>query len=142
MKTISQLSRRSTALIGSLATEKVQKNRRERVISFRVTSDQYQEIIQRCTNSHGELLMTPSDYARYSTFHQSMDQASEWPLERYRMAIAAQLTTAVSDMVLAMDSFKMLGYETQIQRLDEVCEAMAGIQADIQQLFNNNLIRD
>jgi hypothetical protein len=71
-----------------------------------------------------------------------MDQASEWPLERYRMAIAAQLTTAVSDMVLAMDSFKMLGYETQIQRLDEVCEAMAGIQADIQQLFNNNLIRD
>lgn len=108
-----------------------------RVISYRLTEEQYAELVARCTNRHGEQLLTPAEYARYTTLHQSVAKPIELSLERYRLAIAAQLTTSVTDMVQALDSFKMLTFEAQINRLNIVCADMAKIQNRIQTLLND-----
>jgi hypothetical protein len=94
--------------------------------------------VARCQNSYGEQLMTPSEYARYTVMHQRVAQPSELPLERYRLAIAAQLATAVTNMVQGLDSIKMLTFEAQIQRVTEACEEMVQIQNQIKVLLNTN----
>ena len=111
---------------------------RSRVVSFRLAGEQYSELVVRCQNSHGEQLLTPSEYARHTVMHQRVAQPSELPLERYRLAIAAQLATAVTDIAQGLDSIKMLTFEAQIERVTEACEKMVQIQNQIKFLLNTN----
>lgn len=81
--------------------------------------------------------MTPSDFARYSTLNYTTSKANhEAPLERYRIAIAAQLTTTLSELVSYLESIKMLGYESQIRMLNELCDDVATLREQIYQLIN------
>lgn len=111
---------------------------RSRVVSFRLAAEQYSELVTRCQNSHGEQLLTPSEYARHNVMHQRVAQPSELPMERYRLAIAAQLATAITDIAQGLDSIKMLTFKAQIERLTEACEKMAQIQNQIKVLLNIN----
>ena len=120
------------------ATTKATASTRCRIVSFRITEEQYADLVIRCINSHGERLISVSDFARYTVMHQRSIQPSELPLERYRLAIAAQLATAVSDMIQELNSIKMLTFEAQIDHLKKACADMEKIQHQIQILLNNN----
>jgi hypothetical protein len=110
---------------------------KNRVLSFRVTEKQHAEIVARCKNNHGEQLLTPSEFARYTVLHQRMIQPSELPLERFRLAIAAQLATAVTEMVQYLDAATPISYEKDIHGFQHVCDELAKIQASILLLLNN-----
>lgn len=104
---------------------------RTRVVSFRITEEQHMELVARCKNSHGEHLLTPSEYARYTVLHQRIAQPNEQPLERYRLAIAAQLATSLSDIVQYLESASPDDDEKHIPVIQHVCAQLARIQESI-----------
>lgn len=114
---------------------KVKSSLRTRIISFRVSNEEHRYIQSRCTNSHGERLIAPGDFARYTALNHSPSKHHEDPIERYRLAIAAQLAAAVSDAVLVLDADRVASYESQIRQLTDLTEEMAGVQAQIQQFL-------
>lgn len=108
-----------------------------RVVSFRITADQYQEIERQCHNAHGESLMSVSDYARYSVLQKRTPQLTENPLARYRIAIAAQLAASVSDAVNDLENFKLFSYETQVDLLDRACQKLDLIYNHIRSIISD-----
>ncbi|MGD7037274.1 hypothetical protein [Methylotuvimicrobium buryatense] len=114
---------------------------RTRTISFRVTEEEYKNLVNRCTNKHGERLMTPSDFARYSTLNYTTSTVKhEDPLERYRIAIAAQLTTKLSELIISVDSRNYLGSEGHFKILAELSQNVVDLREQIYQLLNTNNI--
>lgn len=77
--------------------------RRARVVSFRVTNEQYEEIQTMCTDDSGEKLVTIAEYARHSTLAQRVTKISENPLDRYRVAVAGEMATGITSIVQMMD---------------------------------------
>ncbi|HEY8034711.1 MAG TPA: hypothetical protein VIF37_03880 [Methylobacter sp.] len=108
-----------------------------KVVSFRLTEEQHALLVARCNNSHGESLMTPSEYARYTVLHQRIAQPSDVPLERYRLAIAAQLATAVTDTVQYLDQVVPVSHEKHVHGFQHVCDELAKIQKSILLLLSN-----
>lgn len=111
---------------------------KSKVVSFRLTKEQHALLTARCYNKHGELLMKPSEYARYTVLYQRIAQPSNEPLERYRLAIAGQLAKAVTDMVHYLDKVTPSSSEKHIHGFQTVCDELAKIQGSIQLLFSNS----
>lgn len=123
----------------SSAQSKKQIKARTRTISFRVTEDEYKNLVNRCINKHGERLMTPSDFARYSTLNYTTSTAKhEDPIERYRIAIAAQLTTKLSELIISVDSRNSHGPEAQFKMLADLSNNVAGLREQIYRLLNSD----
>jgi len=130
-----QLTQHPSTQINALAKTPT----RSRTISFRVTDEEYKNLVTRCTNNYGERLMTPSDFARYSTLNYTTSTAKhEDPLERYRIAIAAQLTTKLSDLILSVDSRNGHGSEAQFKILADLSNNVAGLREQIYRLLNSD----
>lgn len=110
---------------------------RTRVVSFRVTEEQHAQLVACCKNGHGEQLLTPSEYARYAVLYQRAAHTTELPSERYRLAIAAQLTTALTDVVQYLDAATPISHEKHIHGFQTVCDELAKIQESILLLLNN-----
>ena len=73
------------------------------MISFRVTDEQYEQIHFQCLNAHGELLMTVSELAKHAVLNLPKSKKGEQPLERYRLAIAAEMAMSVTEIVHQLD---------------------------------------
>jgi len=76
---------------------------KSKIISFRVTEQQYEQIHFQCCNEYGELLMTVSELTKHSVLNLPKSQGSEQPLERYRLAIAAEMAMSVTKIVQQLD---------------------------------------
>jgi hypothetical protein len=112
-----------------------------KVVSFRLTEEQHALLIARCNNSYGESLMTLSEYARYTVLYQRVAQPSDVPLERYRLAIAAQLATSVTDMVQYLDQVTPVSSEKHVHGFQHVCDELAKIQGSILLLLSTDNLK-
>ena len=138
MKQRTKLSEQDKAHVSKKVTRVSDGNRREHVISFRITSAQYEELTKRCTNSYGEKIMTQNEYARYATLNLSLVRPSKLHHERYRLAIAAQMTNALYDLSLRIFNIKypINGVNNSLMLSD--CEELLKIKELLNQLLNNN----
>lgn len=103
--------------------------RKTRVVSFRVTNEQYEGIQTMCTDDFGEKLVTIAEYARHSTLAQRVTKISENPLDRYRVAVAGEMATGITSIVQMMDELiDMTSDKFSIVDLMEVVKHLEAIQ--------------
>jgi len=74
------------------------------VICFRVTKEEYEQLHFQCLNEYGEQLLTVSKLAKLTVLGLSKAKTMEQPLERYRLAIAAEMAMAITALVHKLDT--------------------------------------
>jgi len=74
------------------------------VISFRVTKEEFEHLHFQCLNEYGEQLLTVSKLVELTMLGRSKTKAMEQPLERYRLAIAAEMAMAITALVHKLDT--------------------------------------
>lgn len=79
-------------------------NTKSEVICFRVTKEEYERLHFQCLNEYGEQLLTVSNLAKLTMLGLSKAKAMEQPIERYRLAIAAEMAMAITALVHKLDT--------------------------------------
>jgi len=88
----------------NLTEDKTTKDKtKSEVICFRVTKEEYEHLYFQCLNEYGEKLLTVSKLAELTMTGLSKAKAMEQPLERYRLAIAAEIGMAITELVHKLD---------------------------------------
>jgi len=92
---------------------------KSRVISFRVTAEQHKEMSNKCNDAEGVQLIKLAELARLSLLTQRVVNITEDPLDRYRLAIAAEMSSGITSIVQVLDRFMDMN-EGQISLSDFV----------------------
>jgi len=102
---------------------------KSKVISFRVTAEEYEQLHFQCLNEYGEKLLTVSKLAKLTALGLSKAKAMEQPLERYRLAIAAEIAMSMTDIVHKLDSgLEETESETYLSENGKIIIALENIQ--------------
>ncbi len=102
---------------------------KSKVISFRVTAEEYEQLHFQCLNEYGEKLLTVSKLAKLTALGLSKAKAMEQPLERYRLAIAAEIAMSMTDIVHKLDSgLEETENETYLSENGKIIIALENIQ--------------
>lgn len=100
-----------------------------RVISFRVSSEQYEQIRSQCFGVSGEQLLTFTEFARQSVLTQRVIRPTENSLDRYRISVAAEMAVGVTNIVQVLDEFMDLADENlAMQELILIIHNLEAIQ--------------
>jgi len=87
------------------AVQSVKKDVKSKRISVRMTEAQYQQISKKCKNEQGEQLLTITDFIRQSALSKKNKIiAQEHPLDRFKLAVASEIATGITEIVHFIDS--------------------------------------
>jgi len=107
-----------------------------RVISFRVSGEQYEQIRSQCFTVTGEQLLTLTEFVRQSVLTQRIVRPIENSLDRYRMSVAAEMAVGVTNIVQVLDEFMDLADENlAMQELILIIHNLEAIQDKATQLL-------
>lgn len=107
-----------------------------RVISFRVTTEQYKEIMNKCSDAQGVQLITLAEMARLSLLTQRVIKVTEDPLDRYRIAIAGEMASGITEIVQMLDQFiDMNEYQFLLSDFVKIIQYLETIQRTAEELM-------
>jgi len=111
------------------ATGTTQVTKKSKVISFRVTPEQYDQIYAQCVNAHGELVITVGELARQALLTQRIVKPIDIPLTRYRLAVAGEIAMAITELVQTIE-YEMDTANDEVTLLDccQILQSLENIQ--------------
>ena len=111
---------------------------KKHVISFRLTDEQHAVLKEKCLNAQGELVIKPASLAKASTLDARPIPYGDDALERYRLSVAAVISSAFDDLVSQMRKSKDYGlmdaddYKRLEERLDFLQSQVSNLLAPLQ----------
>jgi len=99
------ISAKEIGIFAPIETEKVRKRAatKSKTISFRLTVEQYNNIVAQCVNTHGEELMTVGALARQTLLTQRVVKPVDNSLMRYRLAIAGEIAMSITEITQGIE---------------------------------------
>jgi len=112
-----------------LGNEGAQSGSKTRVISCRVTAVQYDEILKKISDEYGGQRMTLAEFFRQSMLSQRVKKITEHPLDKYRLAIAAEIDAGLTAIVQVLDEIMDMSEERyDLVTLVEILQRLEVIQ--------------
>lgn len=101
------------------------KNNKNHVISFRVTDEQYLDILMRTTDENGKAIMKPGEFAKASILASTVNLISKElkDLEQYKVFILARMGNNINQLVKRLNTDNKSGkldLDTYIEILEEL----------------------
>jgi len=113
---------------GQAGVKSVKKDLKSKKISIRMTETQYEVISKKCKNKQGEKLITITDFIRQAALsNKNTIVAEEHPLDRFKLAVAGEIATGITDVVHFIDAD--LDQRAEDYCIDDCLEIIARLEA-------------